>query len=200
MQGLVRSLGGTIVLTSELNKSSTFQVLLPCAESTDGVSGHAVSAAGELAMPPQRGKILVVEDECHLRQGLVKMHRKAGFKVFEAADGPSAIDLLRADGGKLDVILLDMTIPGASSAEVVAQAANAKPDIKVILTSAYSPTPKIGARSRSFPISPGFKTGQTFQKGSARPFSACRLFPAFRDAAVHGATMKLLLAAESSPF
>ena len=36
------------------------------------------------------------------------------------------------------MILLDMTIPGASSHEVVAEAAKARPDIRVILTSAYS--------------------------------------------------------------
>ena len=76
------------------------------------------------------------------------MLRKTGFEVFEAADGSSAIDLLRTDGGKLDVILLDMTIPGASSDEIVAQAANAKPDIKVILTSAYSQEMIAGAMSQ----------------------------------------------------
>jgi DNA-binding NtrC family response regulator len=79
-----------------------------------------------------------VEDEGHLRQPIVKMLRKSGFEVFEAADGTSAIDLLRADGGKIDVILLDMTIPGASSHEIVSEAANARPNIRVILTSAYS--------------------------------------------------------------
>jgi hypothetical protein len=34
------------------------------------------------------------------------MLRKSGFDVFEAADGSSAIDLLRAGGGKIDVMLL----------------------------------------------------------------------------------------------
>jgi PAS domain S-box-containing protein len=138
VQGIVRSLGGAIVLTSELNKGSTFQVLLPCAESTAGAIGDAASVAEDLAIPSQHGTVLIVEDEGHLRQAVAKMLRKAGFEVFEAADGSSAIDLLRADGGKLDVILLDMTIPGASTDEVVARAANAKPDIKVILTSAYN--------------------------------------------------------------
>jgi DNA-binding NtrC family response regulator len=79
-----------------------------------------------------------VEDEDHLRQGIVKMLRKTGFEVFEVAEGSSAIKLLRGDGDKIDVVLLDMTIPGASSHEIVAEAVNAKPDIKVILTSAYS--------------------------------------------------------------
>jgi PAS domain S-box-containing protein len=138
VQGIVRTLGGAIHLTSEPDKGTTFQVLLPCAEGTVGSSGPAMFAVRELANPSQHGSVLVVEDEHHLRQAVVKMLRKTGFEVFEAADGSSAIDLLRADGGKIDVMLLDMTIPGASSHEVVAEAANAKPNIKVILTSAYS--------------------------------------------------------------
>jgi CheY-like chemotaxis protein len=80
----------------------------------------------------------VVEDEGNLRQPVVKMLRKSGFEVLEAADGTSAINLLRAHGTRIDAILLDMTLPGASSHEIVAEAANAKPDIRVILTSAYS--------------------------------------------------------------
>lgn len=43
-----------------------------------------------------------------------------------------------AHRGRIDLILLDVTIPGASSAEVVAEAAQAQPAPKVILTSAYS--------------------------------------------------------------
>jgi CheY-like chemotaxis protein len=138
VQGIVRTLGGAIHFTSEPDKGTTFQVLLQCAEGTVGSSDPAMFAVRELANPSQHGSVLVVEDEHHLRQAVVKMLRKTGFKVFEAADGSCAIDLLRADGGKIDVMLLDMTIPGASSREVVAEAANAKPNIKVILTSAYS--------------------------------------------------------------
>ena len=129
------------------SKGTTFQILLPCAEGTAGASGRAMFADEELAVPSQHGTVLVVEDEDQLRQAVVKMLRKSGFEVFEAADGSSAIDLLRADGGKIDVILLDMTIPGASSHEVVAEAANAKPNIRVILTSAYSQEMIAGAMS-----------------------------------------------------
>jgi len=79
-----------------------------------------------------------VEDEDGLRQALAKMLRKNGFEVFEAADGTSAIDLLRANGTSIDAILLDMTLPGASSREIVAEAASVKSDIRIVLTSAYS--------------------------------------------------------------
>ncbi len=82
--------------------------------------------------------MLVVEDEDALRRPVVGMLRKKGFIVMEAADGAAAIDILRAHGDRIEVVLLDMTVPGASSHELVAEAARARPDMKVILTSAYS--------------------------------------------------------------
>jgi CheY-like chemotaxis protein/two-component sensor histidine kinase len=138
VQGIVRGLGGSICLTSEPDKGTTFQILLPRAETMAGEARNPSSEANERARPFQGVTALVVEDENPLRGAVAKMLRKAGFEVFEAADGSSAIDLLRANGGKIDVVLLDMTIPRAGSREVVAAAAEARQDIRVILTSAYS--------------------------------------------------------------
>jgi two-component system, cell cycle sensor histidine kinase and response regulator CckA len=92
----------------------------------------------EPARPAQSATVLIVEDEDALRQAVAKMLGKAGFEVLEASDGSAAIDLLRAKGRKVDVVLLDLTLPGASSHEVVVEAAKARPDLKVVLTSAYS--------------------------------------------------------------
>jgi DNA-binding NtrC family response regulator len=138
VQGIVRSLGGVIHLASEPDQGTTFGILLPCAKTTDQATVEPQNRNGQLGAESQHGTVLVVEDEAQLREAVVKMLRKTGFDVLEAADGTSAIDLLRADGGKVDVILLDMTLPGASSSEIVAEAAKAKPAIRVILTSAYS--------------------------------------------------------------
>ena len=55
---------------------------------------------------------MVVEDEVPLRQAVVKMLRKTGLVVLEASNGSAAIDVLRANADKVDVILLDVTIPG----------------------------------------------------------------------------------------
>ncbi len=83
-----------------------------------------------LARLPPGVTVLIVEDEDMLRSALSMMLRQAGVEVFEAADGSSAIEILRANGGKIDVMLLDMTLPGASSREIVAEASKARPDIK----------------------------------------------------------------------
>jgi PAS domain S-box-containing protein len=138
VQGIVRTIGGSIHLSSEPNKFTTFQVMLPCAETMAGTTNDPVSDIEELKRPSQSGTVLVVEDESPLREAVGKMLRNSGFEVFEACDGSSAISLVRANGSKIDVILLDTTIPGASSREVVAEAISVRSDIRVVLTSAYS--------------------------------------------------------------
>src|SRR5262245_49883878 len=84
--------------------------------------------------------ILMVEDEDTIRLSVSKMLRKRGFVVIEAANGGAAIDLLHAHKNEVRVILLDMIIPGATSREVFDEARYLRPDIKVILTTASSPT------------------------------------------------------------
>jgi two-component system, cell cycle sensor histidine kinase and response regulator CckA len=138
VQGIVRALGGSIRLSSEPGKGATFLMSLPCAEAAAEEIRSPKSDADQLARPLHGPTALIVEDENPLRQAIAKMLQKTGFEVLEAGDGSSAINLLRVRGGTIDVILLDVTIPGPSSRDVAAEAAKARPDVKVVLTSAYS--------------------------------------------------------------
>lgn len=61
-------------------------------------------------------RVMVVEDEKSLREPLVYLLRKEGFETIEAADGPKAIKLCSAGG--IDLILLDLMLPGMSGSEV----------------------------------------------------------------------------------
>jgi CheY-like chemotaxis protein len=135
---IVRNLGGSIRLASELGKGTTVDILLPYAGVPSVSTVYAVSGDGEPARLPQEFTVLIVEDEAPLREAVVRLLRKKGFDVREAANGSVAIELLHAKGSRIDAMLLDMTIPGTSSYEVVAAAAASRPDIRVVLTSAYS--------------------------------------------------------------
>ena len=144
VNGNVRSIGGSIHVTSEKGKGTTFQIILPCAAGTIATNDAAPDIE-QLTRPSKDTTVLVVEDETSLRKAVTTMLQKMRFEVFETADGNSAIEFLRMNGSSIDAILLDMTIPGAASAEVVAEAVKVRPEIRVILTSAYSQETLTGA-------------------------------------------------------
>jgi CheY-like chemotaxis protein len=64
------------------------------------------------------------------------MLRKTGMTVIEAANGSAAMDAIRANQ-RIDVLLLDITIPGASSGDVFAEARRLRPETRMIVLSAY---------------------------------------------------------------
>jgi len=135
VRGIVRGLGGAIHLESELGKGSTFQIFLRSTGIMTAASGP-LQLAGE-AIPPPVATILVVEDDDALRVALAQILRRRGFETLDVANGADAINLLRANSIKIDMMLLDITIPGPSSREVAARAAETRPGLKVVLTSAY---------------------------------------------------------------
>ena len=137
VQGIVRSLGGAITLESEVGKGATFRILLPCGVTgvgpTDSETSKAEAAIGRV----RRATILMVEDEHLLRRGVAKMLQRAGLSVIEATDGYAALEAIRESKSTIDVLLLDVTIPGASSREVLAEAKRLRPEMRVIVASAY---------------------------------------------------------------
>jgi DNA-binding response OmpR family regulator len=84
------------------------------------------------------GTVLVVEDEEVLRRAVSKMLRKERFSVLEAGDGTTGANLFRANESNIDVVLLDLTLPGMSGRDVLSELRRIRPEVKVILTTAYS--------------------------------------------------------------
>jgi PAS domain S-box-containing protein len=133
--GIVQGLGGTIECESELGRGSAFRIVLPC-------QGDAPVPASRSEVQDATGgpsTVLVVEDEEPIRVAAAKVLRKSNLSVLEAADGSSALDLLREHYGSIRLILLDITLPGAPSREVFAEARRLNSDIRIVVTSAYGP-------------------------------------------------------------
>jgi PAS domain S-box-containing protein len=137
VQGIVRGHRGSIQVISAPREGTTFQILLPCESAAASANGTGIGQAALPEVARVEGTVLVVEDQDSLRMPVAKALAKQGFGVIEAANGPSAIERLRSQD-KIDMVLLDMTIPGCSSREVIVEAARARPEIKLVLTSAYS--------------------------------------------------------------
>ena len=137
VHGVVQSLGGMIRLESDIGKGTKFQILLPCAEAAAENTNPPTARSNERARL-SHGTILVVEDEDPLRRPVSKMFQKAGFTVLEASNGDDALKAIRTPQTRIDILVLDVTLPGASSRQVFEQASRLRPEMKVIVTSAYS--------------------------------------------------------------
>jgi CheY-like chemotaxis protein/two-component sensor histidine kinase len=137
VRGIVREHEGAIDVVSAPGQGATFQVLLPCTSERALEIPDAIISGAEQSSS-RRGTVLVVEDEEALRLAVSKAVRKRGFSVLEAGDGTAAMDLFYAHRDEIDVVLLDITLPGRSGKEVLDEALRVRPDLRVILTSAYS--------------------------------------------------------------
>lgn len=135
VQGIVRSHRGVIRVASTLGSGSVFEVLLPCA-AEETVKVQEVDHI-QHSLPMHHSTVLLIEDEPALRVAIGKALEKHEFSVISASNGPDAISKLRASLQDIDVALLDLTLPGMSGKEALAAMRKIKPDLKVVLTSAY---------------------------------------------------------------
>jgi CheY-like chemotaxis protein len=176
VQGLVRDHGGGILLASAPGEGTLFEIFLPCLNQTTRTGPDILARAAGEPLRPASATVLIVEDEIILRNSLSRILRIRGHAVLEAGDGTTAIDLIRAHTGDLDAMLLDVTLPGISSREVFEEARHRRPDLKIILTSAYSRE----AKNVSFA---GLRIGHFIRK----PFQLEDLLDLLKDDLTRGA-------------
>jgi CheY-like chemotaxis protein len=134
--GIVRSLAGTVQLESAPNKGTSILITLPSVVA----NSHSADAITSPPIEPERvtRSVLIVEDEDPLRAAVSKMLGKEGFPVIEAADGTAALNLIRDRHCTIDILILDISIPGAPSSEIFREASRSRPDLPIIVTSAYA--------------------------------------------------------------
>lgn len=82
-----------------------------------------------------RIRVLVVDDEEVVRLGYRRVLSTDGFTVTAAGDGAEALDMM--DGGRFDVVLLDMRLPGMDGMEVLRAIKERWPQSEVVVVTGY---------------------------------------------------------------
>ncbi|MBI5576986.1 MAG: PAS domain S-box protein [Deltaproteobacteria bacterium] len=133
--GIVKQHEGWVNLESRPGKGTTFHAYLPRAEAG---AEEEKSRAGEVARE-KMGKetILLVDDEEMIRtlgRQVLEVH---GYSVLVAADGQEAADLYSAHRDRIDLTILDLSMPYLSGSEVLERIRGMNPGAKVIMSSGH---------------------------------------------------------------
>ena len=80
-------------------------------------------------------RILIVDDEESIRSSLERLLSYEKYKALTAADGAAALDL--AANERIDIVLLDIKMPGMDGLEVLGKLKELRPDLPVIIISGH---------------------------------------------------------------
>lgn len=131
--GIVKGHGGYIDVSSLKGKETTFSIYLP---STEESIAKEEEMADELYMGS--GTILLVDDEEIIIYAGEQMLKKLGYRVIVAESGKQALDIFSKDHEKIDLVLLDMVMPGIGGGETYTKLREIDDSVKVLLSSGYS--------------------------------------------------------------
>ena len=131
--GIVRNHGGAIHVYSEVGRGSTFNVYFPA---SDRVARREEAASAEEVVPGN-ARVLLVDDEPVILEAATQMLAEMGYTVCSATSGSEAVSLFRERKGAIDLVILDMVLPGTDGSQVLLALQEIDPDVKVVLSSGY---------------------------------------------------------------
>src|SRR4030067_3308410 len=110
---------------------------LPLASSpAAGRSSNEVLLKGEFM--PDQVNVLVIDDEQIMREGCFRILSKDGWGVITAENGKQGLDHIQARSEEIDVILLDLMMPGMSGMEVLDHVRAIHPNLLIIVITGYA--------------------------------------------------------------
>ncbi len=130
--GIVQGHHGTVAVMTTLGEGTTFVITLPLLPPN---AGHRTD---ESFSTRDGDLILVVDDDDMVRRAAHATLAQIGYNVVEARDGATAIQLLKARPDRFAAVLLDLVMPGMTGSQTFRGLAAIRPDLPVIVCTAYA--------------------------------------------------------------
>ena len=133
--GIVNAHGGYIHCYSEPGQGTTFKIFFPVQESD--------VLQPEKAVPPDnspggRETILVVDDEPEIRELTREVLESLGYAAMIASSGEEALDIYKQQGKNVDLVLLDLNMPGMGGDKCLQELLQLDPQVRVLIVSGYA--------------------------------------------------------------
>ena len=131
--GIIRGHHGIVNVYSEKGHGTTFTIYLP--------SSRKEAVVPKRPLPETTGEqktILLADDEAVITDVTSAMLRGLGYSVLIAGSGEEAIELYRIHQEKIDVVIMDMIMPGLGGGAAIDRIHAIHPEARIILSSGYS--------------------------------------------------------------
>ncbi|MCA0374437.1 MAG: response regulator [Gemmatimonadetes bacterium] len=133
VRGIVRSLGGVLELVTAVGEGTRFDIYL-----REVAPPPLAPTPSSVSLPVQvSGAVLVVDDEASIRHVARRVLGGLGFEVLDAEDGETGVARFRAHEARIVAVLLDLSMPGMSGIDVLAEIRRTHPTLPVIIASGY---------------------------------------------------------------
>ncbi len=134
VHGIIDTHGGAVRVHSAPGAGTIFQICLPAdPEAT-------VEASAPLPPTAYQGgseTVLIVDDELEVLNGAEQVLRNCGYHVLTATNGQAALDLCQSQEQSIDLVLLDLVMPGMSGQETLSRLRKLDPDLRIVIASGY---------------------------------------------------------------
>ena len=123
---------GLLDIQSEPGQGTVVKILLPVyqEETPDDGSDSIVET-----LPEGRGTVLVIDDDEIIRQLCSDILKSCGYDILEAINGTEGIRVFRENKDCIDLIYLDLILPGKSGAQVLHSVRKMNSSVKILLSS-----------------------------------------------------------------